>query len=216
MKSFLICAVLGLSGVLFGEETVMKLPELLEYKGVTVTKIEPDGISIMHETGLAKVPYEKLTPELQAKFGGFDATKAAEFRNKRNKSNSTYMRAMDVEKAMIDEKKAEEKIIKDNKMPTKVEVMQATANGGMLCKVSFMVDTETKVRGKNAFGETTYTPKKGTAWASMGDDWFFVIGLPTHLVDGSNWEGFTMFDGNHAYSNTAGAAKTVRKLRVVE
>lgn len=216
MKALVICAILGLVGVLFGEEVQMKFAELLEYKGVTVTKIEPDGVNIMHESGLAKIPYEKLTPELQAKFGGFDAAKAAEFRKKRNKAESAYHQAIDKETAAIEADKAEKKLVADYKMATKVEVIQATAGGGMLCKVAFMFDTETQVAGKNAFGETTYTTKKGKAWSQYSEDWFFVTGLPDHLVDGSTWQGFTLSDGNHAYSNTLGATKTIRKLKVVE
>ncbi len=64
-------------------QPLIRLPLLLQYRDVTVTKVDPDGINITHDSGLAKVPFEKLSPELQAKFGGFDAAKAAEFRQQR-------------------------------------------------------------------------------------------------------------------------------------
>jgi hypothetical protein len=45
------------------------------YKGITVTKVEPDGLSISHETGTVKIPFTKLSEELQRQHG-FDPAKA--------------------------------------------------------------------------------------------------------------------------------------------
>ncbi len=61
-----------------------KLAELVTldgktYQGVTIRKVEPDGLSILHAAGTAKVPFEKLPEELQEKYG-YDATAAAEHR----------------------------------------------------------------------------------------------------------------------------------------
>ena len=41
------------------EEDKMKFDKLLDYTNVTVTKIEPDGIRIIHESGAAKIAYER-------------------------------------------------------------------------------------------------------------------------------------------------------------
>jgi hypothetical protein len=49
------------------------------YTAATITKVEPDGIRILHETGTAKIPFEKLPPALQQKHG-YDPAKAAEFK----------------------------------------------------------------------------------------------------------------------------------------
>ena len=46
------------------------------YEHAKVRKIEPDGISIIHDAGTAKVPFEGLSPELQIVFG-YDPQKAA-------------------------------------------------------------------------------------------------------------------------------------------
>lgn len=45
------------------------------YTNVTVTKVEPDGLSITHDTGSAKVPFTKLSEDLQKKHG-YDPAKA--------------------------------------------------------------------------------------------------------------------------------------------
>jgi len=39
------------------------------YTGVTVTKVDPDGLRIAHSSGTAKVPFEKLSDEIQKKHG---------------------------------------------------------------------------------------------------------------------------------------------------
>ncbi|MEX1116796.1 MAG: hypothetical protein WEB53_16230 [Akkermansiaceae bacterium] len=49
------------------------------YEHVKVRKIEPDGIAIMHEAGMAKVLFENLSQELQTAFG-YDPAKAREHR----------------------------------------------------------------------------------------------------------------------------------------
>lgn len=49
------------------------------YTAATITKVEPDGIRIIHESGAAKIPFTKLPPDLQKKHG-YDPTKAVEFK----------------------------------------------------------------------------------------------------------------------------------------
>lgn len=80
-----------------GHQPLMKLQQLLQYRDVTVTKVDPDGINITHDSGLAKVPFENLSPEMQAKFGGFDPAKAAEFRQQRKQD--AYYRDIALQKA---------------------------------------------------------------------------------------------------------------------
>lgn len=51
----------------------------LELRDVRIVRVEPDGVRVMHSTGTAKVPYERLPEELQIKYG-FDPTKANQHR----------------------------------------------------------------------------------------------------------------------------------------
>jgi len=69
------------------------------YKGVTVTKILPDEISITHETGLARIPFEKLPPEIQSQLGGFDSEKAEAERAKRSRDLAIMAKAEVIEDA---------------------------------------------------------------------------------------------------------------------
>lgn len=50
-----------------------------EYAGVKVTAVEPDGVKIAHQAGVARIPLEKLPDEVQALFN-FDPAKVAEYR----------------------------------------------------------------------------------------------------------------------------------------
>ena len=60
---------LQLVTMVHAEEDKMKFETLLDYKGVTVTKIEPDGIRIMHESGVAKIQIERLPEEVRTQLG---------------------------------------------------------------------------------------------------------------------------------------------------
>ena len=46
-----------------------KYPELLQYKDVTIRKVEPDRIRIMHKTGFATIYIEELPPEVVKELG---------------------------------------------------------------------------------------------------------------------------------------------------
>ena len=45
------------------------IPEMCESNSVTIQKVEPDGLRIIHESGASKIPIEKLTGEQRAKCG---------------------------------------------------------------------------------------------------------------------------------------------------
>ena len=49
-----------------------------EYKGVTVSRINPDGIEVMTDTGIERIPFSNLPADLQKKYG-YDPDKEAKF-----------------------------------------------------------------------------------------------------------------------------------------
>jgi hypothetical protein len=55
-----------------------KTTEGKEYKNVTVSRVEPDGIVIAFSGGIVKLPFTELSPELQKKYG-YDPQAAAAF-----------------------------------------------------------------------------------------------------------------------------------------
>lgn len=83
MKTILFFFFASVAG-LFAENQPMDFARLETtngkvYEQVKVRKIDPDGIAIMHDAGLAKVMFENLPKELQTAYG-FDPVKAIEHR----------------------------------------------------------------------------------------------------------------------------------------
>lgn len=71
-----------LAGVCTGQQSADKdgvIPEFNGYKSVTINKVEPDGIRIMHESGATKIAIEDLTDEQREKYG-LTKEAAAEYR----------------------------------------------------------------------------------------------------------------------------------------
>ncbi len=75
--SVLLAACLILAPTLQGEDVTLENGKVL--KAVQVTKVEPDGIRVMHQDGLAKIPFESLPDDWKALYM-FDPNKAETFR----------------------------------------------------------------------------------------------------------------------------------------
>ena len=74
-RQLLISAVL-LTATVFGDDLTTLSGK--KYTGVTVTRVEPNGISISHDDGLAKILFTDLSEELRTKHG-YDPKKAGQF-----------------------------------------------------------------------------------------------------------------------------------------
>lgn len=64
------------------------IPELNGFKSVTIRRVEPDGLRIIHESGTAKIPIEKLTDEQRAKYG-LSAEGASQYRKQAAENAAT-------------------------------------------------------------------------------------------------------------------------------
>lgn len=60
-------------------KTVNAAGTLIELRDVKIVKVEADGVRVMHSSGTAKVPFERLPDDLQAKYG-IDPSKAYQYR----------------------------------------------------------------------------------------------------------------------------------------
>lgn len=78
MKSiFLIILFCALNGVVRSEDLILATGKV--YKDFQVMKVEPDGLRIMHSSGMAKILHEELPKEIKEKYS-FDAEKAEQYR----------------------------------------------------------------------------------------------------------------------------------------
>lgn len=67
------------------------IPKLGGFTNVLIRKVEPDGLSVIHESGAGKIPIEKLTPDERSKYG-ITADGAAQYR-KQAAENAVTARA---------------------------------------------------------------------------------------------------------------------------
>ena len=75
-----------------------------EYKNVTVSRVEPDGIVLSSKSGISKVYFTELPKEVQERFH-YDAAKAAEFTSDQNEK----IKALQLQRAEEAQKRAEER-----------------------------------------------------------------------------------------------------------
>ena len=58
-----------------------------EYKNVTVSRVEPDGIVIKFSGGIVKIPFTELSPEIQKKYG-YDSQAAGAYSAEQNQQQA--------------------------------------------------------------------------------------------------------------------------------
>src|SRR5437762_5903665 len=88
MKATITSLLLLLGALLlYGEDITTLKGE--KFVGVTISRIEPDGIVVLKSDGIVKIPFTDLSPELRAKYG-YDPEKATEF--------SSALRAADAQR----------------------------------------------------------------------------------------------------------------------
>lgn len=188
-----------------------------EYKKVKLREVSPAGISIFHENGVAQIPFEDIPKELQEAFGGFDENAARKHREEGNIRLRTQELFMAREEALAkqnEQMKKRDAAIDTVKMPTRARIKQMN-DGGALCEVSIKTLQKITRKVPRTLGGYDTIEEKKWIWSGFGGEWHFVAGLPSHLVDGDTWEGWTLVSGSHVYTNTLGARKTVRKLDIV-
>src|SRR5205809_3166073 len=75
-----------------------------EYKNVTVSRVEPDGIVLKTKSGISKVYFIELPPEVQKRFH-YDVANAASYATEQAASQAAYQ----VQQAELRQKVAEER-----------------------------------------------------------------------------------------------------------
>ncbi|HWB59531.1 MAG TPA: hypothetical protein VG733_08565, partial [Chthoniobacteraceae bacterium] len=102
------------------------------YKGVEITKTEPDGITIMSDSGVEKIPFTSLPKDLQAKYG-YDPDKAAAYAAQDAATQSQLFQA--------NEKALKQKIAADNALAAGKPDDDAAK--GPKCRVMMVVQEKT-------------------------------------------------------------------------
>ena len=120
------------------------IPKLAGYEQVTILKVEPDGIRIMHKDGIAKVPYKLLPKEMQEKLK-FDPDAAKDFGEK--------VRSAQQEREMAEETL---EILKKNNASVIGTIFQVVRGGilleNVICGSSKMVQAKKEITTGTKFG----------------------------------------------------------------
>ena len=75
-----------------------------EYKNVTVSRVEPDGIVLVTRSGISKVYFTELPKEVQERFH-YDATKAAAYSTERTANQEAFRKQQEeLRRKLADEK----------------------------------------------------------------------------------------------------------------
>jgi len=191
MKRAILCALLALPAPAADLTTT----EGKVYKNFTIRKVEPDGLAITHESGLAKVPFTKLSKEIQ-KEHGYDPEKAAQFAKERAEKDEAARREID---AGVREKKG--KAERESAIAAFTEQWS---------EIAMIIDqsTDEGILGEAFLGATS----KGKArnieeTISLGK--VFVIGPQAGKVDGEAWRGKVWSAGTYQYRTVLGASTKV-------
>jgi len=221
MKSPLfIVLVLIAASVLHGEGK--KLDSLTTkdgktYEDVTVREVTPSGIKIFHKIGTATIQYEQLPEKLQEELGGFDGEKARAHRQelaaKQRRNDEQTKRA--IQRLRARQLDAEIKELEEAvKEPTRLFVKQML-DGAALGNASFKIKVKREERTRRPLGGYDVRTTYDWVWTNYSEETLYVEGLPSDLVDGDSWTGWTVGAGSHSYTSALGARATVMKLRVV-
>jgi hypothetical protein len=196
------------------------------YQAVTIRKVEPDGLSIVHEAGTAKVPFEKLPEELQEKYG-YDEAAAAEHR----KRVAEAQRRQDAADKTASEKRKKEAAAQAATEADKdfAEKLQKAAK---MVRIEAFQDSQIGLIGDIEEATLTAEPVKSTLGTTVGhkQTWMYrgrakggVIaettgaerktkgdrtgvpyGLPEYITSFIFWEGKAWRIGLIQYENTEG------------
>jgi len=85
MKTLALFLILCFGSLAFADD--FKTINGKEYKNVTVSRVEPDGIVIKFSGGIVKIPFTELSPEIQKKYG-YDLQAAGAYSAEQNQQQA--------------------------------------------------------------------------------------------------------------------------------
>jgi hypothetical protein len=209
-----------------------------EFKNASVTKVEPDGITIDTDDGVEKIPFVLLPPDIQKKFN-YDPQKSAAYAAANAKAQADAVEQSKL--ALQQQQEAQAAKIRQNQQIMQQQAAEAKAAAlakqnqqAMIAKVTQKPppgETSTpgvhvlRVSGrvlqvlKNGIllGDWTnetlepYKDEKGI-WHGGGnemDEPLMIVGDSSNFVDGDKYNGVVYPAGKFSYTNTLGATKTI-------
>lgn len=220
MRSFLLlAAVLFLQSAFAGDIRAfpkLKLKNGREYEMVTVTDRRPDGISISHESGTARIKFEDLPDEVVKQLGGFDPVAATKARTKDDANEAAAREEIDrglAVQGVAKQREADHKAIAEHAHPAVLQVVQAT-DAGVLCRIAWIEDQKQGTSAKDSFGRDITTWRTVPILTSFSEDFHLVTGI-SEAVDGAQLGVALVEAGTYRYTKVNGAESTVKKWSAI-
>jgi hypothetical protein len=229
---FLAFAVLACNHTVFaGTFDATNRPTVTTINGVTyerckLKRVQPDGITIMHSKGIAKIPFIALSKEIQAEFK-YDPSTSAKFQVDSAAAKSKYRKRLKQSEARKnaeqDHMAAEEAIaaaakhLRKRGLRLDGDVAQVL-DDGILLKNATTVGLYTETVEQKGFIPL------GSKWAKVTREAHyraapeyknvFIIGDARGLIDGERWRGIVYPAGTYSYTTVVGAGATVKCFAV--
>lgn len=212
-----ILLVVAITGRAIADD--LTLPNGKTYQNYSITRTEPDGISIKHAAGITKLFFWELPQEMQARYN-YDPEKARAYNTQaRAQQAAAYAQqeaAAKKARARAEYEAAHKEVmdqIKKSAFEMAGEVSQIT-DGGALIRNARM-----PYRYKEEVVTPGYTPMNlnrqfvtKTKYVSVAEDYepVFVINAGKNFTDGAGWKAVVYPAGTYKYTTVMGAGKTVK------
>ena len=189
------------------------------YSNVVFGIVTPSSVSFRHRTGAASVLLEKLSPDLQQRFG-YNKTKADEYKRKEAIQEAEYIRQRNQNWEQASKQRERQRIIDEMKskaLDARGKVLQILSDGVLATDLEIKVPQETTETSitrdyqPGVFAQRTFTKTilVYQSTSSLGDV-IFVLGAGGDFADGETWESVIYPAGTYQYVSTSGSQKTVR------
>ena len=170
----------------------MKFDNLLDYTNVTVTKIEPDGIRIIHESGAAKIPYESVPEDIRVKLG------------MNQEAADAYRQKVQVQQQQTAEATKKQQVLDKARLIFHHSTIFQVTDGGLLLRDVSYTD------GKTYYPKNPKKENEKRVLRLLSMSWLIFVSCDTSgYVDGGGFSGNVYTNGTFAYTNTQGARKTI-------
>ena len=176
---------------------------------VFITRVEPDGLSVMHEQGVAKYYFHELSEDVQRKYN-YDPALAAVYwyytQQVQQEWNQRQLEAArqeaEARQTRLDEIAAEDAMLKSKSAAkaTNLKLVQMQEDGSWLCR------TFRFQKGGFTLGRAKFTKV-------FDESQILVEGLPPTVVDNDEWRGKIYETGIQQLKSDNGAIRTLRKYK---
>jgi hypothetical protein len=190
------------------------------YKEATIISSDPSTAKITHESGVARIPLERLPAPLQQRLG-YDPAKAEVFKQEQGK--------LALDKKISDSKAQVEKLIDDSALEVSVSISQVLTGGILISDGKYTcgpvktrkVETTLKVNpgdgdplSQGVWRQTdrTVTDFRYENYRETGGlGTLFIEGDFDGVFDGGGWSGKIWKSGTYSFTTVLGARRTVPK-----